>query len=289
MDFDQLSAFDAVVRLGSFSRAAEHLDLTQPSVSARIQRLEQHLGGSLFRRGRRLELTELGQRFLPYARQALSAMGAGLQMAELTRTRAGGRLTLAVLPALTVGRLARALHRLHLQDPALSVGMHTGHNLQVQEMLKGRFAQLGLLNLPFEVPGFEVLKAFQDPLLLVASPSHPAVVQRRLPARELPELLVPFLRIDWSWDVRNWQIKHLPARPGDLEVPPMLALELLRTGTFAALMPEGWIQHDLKTGQLVELAVQGSDWPTWDWGVGALREQERTSHVQQFLQVLSES
>lgn len=289
MDFDQLSAFDVVVRLGSFSRAAEHLDLAQPSVSARIQRLEQLVGGSLFRRGRRLELTELGQRFLPYARQALSAMGAGLQMAELTRSRQGGRLTLAVLPSLTVGRLARALHQLHLQDPALSVGMHTGHNLQVQEMLKSGFAQLGLLNLPFEVPGFEVLRAVQDPLLLVASPSHPATLQRSLVARELPDLLVPFLRIDWSWDVRNWQNKHLPVRPGDLEVPSMLALQLLRTGTFAALMPEDWIRHDLQTGRLVELAVRGSDWPTWDWGVGAVREQERTRHMQQFLQVLMES
>jgi DNA-binding transcriptional LysR family regulator len=47
MELRQLEAFLAVVREGSFTQAAESLNLTQPSLSARIQQLEQSLGGEL--------------------------------------------------------------------------------------------------------------------------------------------------------------------------------------------------------------------------------------------------
>ena len=289
MDMDQLLAFDEIVQQKSFSRAAEKLSITQPSISARIQRLERQLGGALFQRNsKRMELTELGQRFLPYARQALSVMASGLQMAELTRMGEQGRLTLGVLPTLTTGRLSRTVLRWHHQHPAVSLTVHTGHNLQVQDMLKGGFVQMGLLNLPAEGAGFQDIKRFREPLMLVASSGHPATRLARLSSEDLNEVLTPFLRIDWSWDVRNWQAAHLPARRGDLEVPPMLALDLLRSGSFLALMPEDWVKPDLQKGKLVQLHVRDLQLPTWVWGVCRVQSQELTSLQQQFLDLLSE-
>lgn len=289
MDMDQLLAFDEIVQQKSFSRAAEKLSITQPSISARIQRLERQLGGRLFQRSsRRLELTELGQRFLPYARQAISVMASGLQMAELTRSGGQGRLTLGVLPTLITGRLSRAIRRWHHQHPGVSLTLHTGHNLQVQDMLKGGFVQMGLLNLPAEGAGFDELKRFQEPLLLVASAGHPAAPLFRLTSEDLSDVLTPFLRIDWSWDVRNWQAAHLPARSGDLEVPPMLALDLLRKDSFLALMPQDWITEDLQKGKLVQLRVQGWELPVWEWGVCRVRSQDLTPIQQQFLDLLCE-
>lgn len=74
-DIEQLQAFDRIVRDGSFSRAALALNITQPTISARIQGLEQAVGGPLFLRGgRAILLTELGESFLPYARRALAVL-----------------------------------------------------------------------------------------------------------------------------------------------------------------------------------------------------------------------
>ncbi|MGE3272326.1 MAG: LysR family transcriptional regulator, partial [Chloroflexota bacterium] len=53
MDTDQLRTFERIVREGSFSRAAWSLDLAQPTVSARMQALEQQVGGPLFARSGR--------------------------------------------------------------------------------------------------------------------------------------------------------------------------------------------------------------------------------------------
>jgi DNA-binding transcriptional LysR family regulator len=61
MDLEQLTAFDRIVREGSFSRAARELHLAQPTISARIQALEQEVGGSLLVRSNHgATLTTLG-------------------------------------------------------------------------------------------------------------------------------------------------------------------------------------------------------------------------------------
>ena len=67
MQLHEVEAFLAVIRFGSITEAANSLHLTQPSLSHRIQMLEDSLGTSLFLRGkgqRRIELTEAGQRFI---------------------------------------------------------------------------------------------------------------------------------------------------------------------------------------------------------------------------------
>ena len=60
MDLHQLQAFDQIVVHGSFSKAARHLGVSQPTISLRIRALEQEVAGALFlRHGRQLRLTEL--------------------------------------------------------------------------------------------------------------------------------------------------------------------------------------------------------------------------------------
>lgn len=287
MDLGQLQAFDEIVRRGSFSRAAEHLSLSQPSVSSRIARLEEHLGGPLFQRGtRKLDLTELGQRFLPYARQALSVMQAGMQMAELTRSGEQGRLTVAALPTLAQGRFSTALNRFHQMEPHTSVTVHTGHNTQVEEMLTGGFVSLGLLNLP--VPPSKMVEhlRFKEPLVLVVHPRHPLRSLNRPTLQDLLQSTEPFLRIDWSWDVRNWQVHWIPVRPGDLEVPPLVALSMLKQHLGAALLPRPWVADDIQHGHLVELVLSDQPLPTWLWGVCGLTGQNLTRVQKRFLTFL---
>lgn len=68
----QLKVFETTARLGSFSRAAVDLHLTQPAISAQIRELEGHAGMPLFERlGRRIYLTAAGQELLLQARTIL--------------------------------------------------------------------------------------------------------------------------------------------------------------------------------------------------------------------------
>ena len=72
MDFDQLHTFLEIVRLKSFSKAAQTCFRTQPAISAQIRQMEQELGTQLFERfGSRISLTVAGKTFAEYARQLL--------------------------------------------------------------------------------------------------------------------------------------------------------------------------------------------------------------------------
>ena len=75
MEIGQIEAFVEAQRLGSITRAAEALELTQPTLTARVRSLEAELGVTLLTRGRRgVALTPAGRRFLPRALAALDAL-----------------------------------------------------------------------------------------------------------------------------------------------------------------------------------------------------------------------
>jgi len=72
MDSRQLEAFLRVARVGRLGQAASELYITQPALTARIQRLERELGGELFVRSKRgMRLTGAGRAFVPFAVRAL--------------------------------------------------------------------------------------------------------------------------------------------------------------------------------------------------------------------------
>src|SRR6266542_4586380 len=107
MELGQLEAFIQVASHRSFSKAAEVLFLTQPSVTARIQSLEKELGEELFERsGRSVRLTDAGNTFLVYAQRALKDVQEGrdaleaLRKTEVGSLRIGSALTISayVLP-----------------------------------------------------------------------------------------------------------------------------------------------------------------------------------------------
>ncbi len=85
MDFKQLRYFHEIVRLGSFTRAAEALYVAQPAVSVAIRKLEAELDLTLFHRNdRKVTLTDEGARLLPHAQRILQAVSdAQLEMQEL--------------------------------------------------------------------------------------------------------------------------------------------------------------------------------------------------------------
>ena len=72
MDFDQIHTFLEIVRLKSFSKAAQTCYRTQPAISAQVRQLEQELNTALFERfGSRISLTTAGKIFAGYAEQML--------------------------------------------------------------------------------------------------------------------------------------------------------------------------------------------------------------------------
>lgn len=122
MDRYLLRYFLAVVELGSFSKAATRVSVTQPTLSVGIAKLEEQLGARLFERTtRRVSLTPAGSRFLQHARRITQAYEAALrevsETPQLKRVRAG---VLSTIPARDLERVI-ALHARSTGGEALEI------------------------------------------------------------------------------------------------------------------------------------------------------------------------
>jgi DNA-binding transcriptional LysR family regulator len=135
MELRQLTYFEAVARLGGFSRAAEQLRIAQPAVSAQIRNLERELGTTLFERTtRRVTLTHAGELLLVRARAVLAEVqGARADLDQLAGVLRG-RLSIGATPVLGSLDLPAELAGFHRRYPELTITTRTG---LVADLLSG--------------------------------------------------------------------------------------------------------------------------------------------------------
>jgi DNA-binding transcriptional LysR family regulator len=172
MDLGQVEAFVQVAQLRSFSKAADALFLTQPSVTARIQSLERDLGEALFERnGRGVRLTEMGATFLPYARRALKALQEGRDALEGMRNLDIGTLKLGSALTVSTYVLPKILKQYCSLYPGVEVTVQTGRSEQVLQMVLNDEVHCALERTVHH-PEIVTIPLYEDDLVLVAAPEH---------------------------------------------------------------------------------------------------------------------
>ena len=162
----QLATFAAVARLGSVSRAAEELHLTQPAVSIQLGILEDAAGTPLLRRGARgVKLTEAGELLASYAERILALWReAGDAMAE-QRGEVAGLLRVGAVPPLLL-EFAR-------EHPNVQVKLAVGNRAEIVRALAGQEVDLAIMGRP-PAELTTVSAAFErHPMAFVAAPTHP--------------------------------------------------------------------------------------------------------------------
>src|SRR6202050_1906596 len=108
MEFHQLRYVCAIADTGNFSRAAERCQISQPSLSQQVLKLEAELGTKLFDRlGRSIRLTEAGRAFIPRARTILEQMEAARASATDQNTDLRGSVAVGVIPTVAAFVLPR--------------------------------------------------------------------------------------------------------------------------------------------------------------------------------------
>ena len=258
MDIDQLIAFERVVREGSFSKAAWSLGIAQPTISARIQTLEQTVGGSLFHRGRTVKLTERGISFLPYARRMVTTLQEGLEAVRLAHSGERGRLAVGVLRSLTGRFLSPALGKFQKQYPEVECYVREGDHWQLTEMLADGVIELAVICYPVIEPALTditPLLQFREKTVLATSKRHPLAKQRRVTQAEILEHAKPFMLLRW-WQITPIPVATLAAKAKHVADLPMntgrfLLHDSLGMGFFTKLV----ILPDLEAGSVIELEV----------------------------------
>jgi DNA-binding transcriptional LysR family regulator len=260
VDVDQLVAFDRIVREGSFSRAAWELHIAQPTISARIQALEQELGGPLFTRtSRRVSLTALGTSFLPYARRAIEVLTEGAAAAREAQGGQRGRLTIGVLGSLAGCFLAPALAQFQRGHPWVECYIRAGSHQRMVEVLCDGVVELGLVAWPCVDPlsvELAPLLKLREPVVLVVAAGHPLASRAGVTQDQVVEHSTPLLLVRW-WQNTHASIAQLAARAKTVaNVPPETARQLLLDGVGLGFFTRTQVADALATGRLVEVPVR---------------------------------
>ncbi|AOT62336.1 MULTISPECIES: LysR family transcriptional regulator [Streptomyces] len=177
MQFQQLVYFVAVAETRHFTRAAERVHVSQPSLSQQIRALEKELGAELFSRARgNIALTDAGEALLPLARRILAdADTARQEVHELARLRRG-RVRLGATPSLCTGLLPEVLRAFHDLYPGIRILIEEGgsHDL-VRGLARGALdLALVVLPLPAQSPALTTVELLQEDLVVVSSAAEEA-------------------------------------------------------------------------------------------------------------------
>ncbi|MGW1318674.1 LysR family transcriptional regulator [Streptomyces sp. NPDC002426] len=177
MHFQQLAYFVAVAEARHFTRAAEEVHVSQPSLSQQIKALENELGAELFSRARgNIALTDAGEALLPLARRILAdADTARHEVQELVQLRRG-RIRLGATPSVCTGLLPEVLRAFHGAHPGIQLLIEEGgsHDL-VRQLARGALdLALLVLPLPAASPALTTVELLHEDLVVVSSESRPA-------------------------------------------------------------------------------------------------------------------
>ncbi len=241
MEMHQIRYFLAVARTLNFTQAADECNVSQPSLSRAVIKLEEELGGDLFRRERSLtHLTELGRMMQPLLQQTYDAAASAKTLATSYRKGGVAPLRLALSTTVDMRLLIRPLSGLMEALPGVELKFFRGTAPQVAEQVKGGEFELGLAGLLDEDwDRFKTWVLFTSPLHLVVHKTHKLaasgavtlrdVMQERLLGRPYCEMHPRFGELLAKSDIREV--------PGDMLAADQDVLELIKSNLGVSIMP----------------------------------------------------
>jgi len=291
LELAQLEAFLQVAHHRSFSRAAEALFLTQPSVTARIQSLERELGERLFERtGRSVTLTDAGTAFIPHAQRALTAVQEGADAIDAVRHGDVGSIRIGASPTIATYILPAILRQFREQRPRVHVHLITGPTEDVVEKLLAGLVHMAICRLSPH-PEVESIHLYNDDLVLVVARSHPFAKRGRVTLQEAGKEPFLFFERTSSYHglVYSMFLRQGIAPESVMELDSMEAMKhMVEAGLGVAILPVVSVRDEVERGELVQVDIQNMEQPAQrEVGVHVLRSRTLAPPARDFLKQLT--
>ena len=174
MDLDQLHTFLEIVRLKSFSKAAQTCYRTQPAISAQVRQLEQDLNTTLFERlGTRISLTAAGKIFAEYAEQILQLRRRAQEVINELERVPRGEIIIAANEATCIYVLPSVFSEYKKQFPNVQLHVDRSYGSRVVAAVLDNLADFGITQLPAAEKKLQVVKIYSDEIMLLLPAGHP--------------------------------------------------------------------------------------------------------------------
>jgi DNA-binding transcriptional LysR family regulator len=263
---EPLRHFVLVAQHRTFTAAARHAHVTQPALTASIQRLEAQMGARVFDRGPAgATLTAAGEALLPRARAALAAVEEGRRAVAEVMGLATGTVRLGAGATVCTYYLPRTLARFRAQYPGVQIRLREGVPDDLLDALEA--GELDLVILAHVLPLPKRTPRASSVALAPASASftRSGLVRERWLPDELVLVRapgqhdafgpnVPLVTFAHGATTRVLTDRHFPEHPIAMELASIAAVKAnARAGVGVALLSRRAIERDLATGQLEEI------------------------------------
>jgi DNA-binding transcriptional LysR family regulator len=186
MQLESLRLFCDVVRLRSFSRAAEEHFVSQSAASQAIQQIEQHLGVGLIDRTKRpFVVTPEGGAFYEACQTLLDGWEKAKTEIGAVKARVDGTVRVAAIYSVGLHDVSRHMQQIMSLYPAARVELECLHPHKVVEAVVRDQADVGIMSYPPTDRALTVVPLRQEPMAFVAYPSHPLARRRSVPVAQL--------------------------------------------------------------------------------------------------------
>lgn len=204
MSPDELRSFLTAYEAGSLQRAAGLLNLTQPTLSRRIQRLEDVLGVTLFQRSPAgLTPTAFGHALARRARLIVQELELARREMSRIRGEIGGSVAFGASPGVAVGLLPHALQRLAKSHPDLQITIVEGVSESLVDQILERRIDFAACTAPLEpTVDLAVERIAEDPFVVTVAADHP--LRTAAPVALADTLAFPWVMPTFRGAVRNW-------------------------------------------------------------------------------------
>lgn len=200
MDIRHLEYFSEVAKHLSFTKAANALHISQPSLSKAIKSIEDELSVPLFyRSSKQLELTDAGKAVLVNAKTVLEAFyGLTSELSDIMELKKG-EISIGIPPIVGAAFFSKLISRFKERYPSIQIKLtEVGTNKIKQEIEEG-ILDIGLIcNVPSHSDQFELVKVLNDPLLLIVHKNHPLAQKKKVHFSEIESQPFILYRKDFS-------------------------------------------------------------------------------------------
>jgi LysR family cyn operon transcriptional activator len=250
--------FLAVAEHRNFTRAAEALHVSQPTLSQQIRQLEDTLRVQLLdRSGRAIQLTDAGAEYLRYARRALLDLEAGERAIHDVEALTRGSLRLAMTPTFTAYLIGPLLEQYTSRYPQITLSILEMPQERIEALLNEDELDIGIAFTDTHAPDIETETLFVEALGIVVGKLHPHADKRTaLTLHEFADQTLVLLSREFATRqyVDRYCRQHRVTPHVAIEVNSIsAALELVRRTQLATLLPAA-IAREHSDLRLVELA-----------------------------------
>lgn len=242
MHLDQIRTFIEIANTGNFNKAAEKLNVTQSTISARIRGLEEELGRSLFNRSHSgVTLTATGQQFQRYALNMMRLWQQARLEVKLPKGYSG-IIGLGAQVSLWDRLVLRWMPWMRKNAPDIAIRVEADYSTSMSRQLADGILDLGVMYSPRQMSGFIIEPLLEEKLILVAT-------EENAPP---PEKNPSYVFVDWGDQFRAIHTETHPDLP-----PPAVAVGLGALGLQYILknggsgyFPIRVVQSQIKSGRL---------------------------------------